>query len=55
MEQALLRAATIEQIMTLGWPTAHHLYWPLLDVHVAVGPIRTPANFLLRSPVVRSE
>ena len=49
------RAATIEQITTLEWPTADHLYWPLLDVDVAVSSIRTPTNFPLVSPVPTSE
>ena len=45
------RTATIEQIMTLEWPTADHLYWPMLDVDLAVSSIRAPASFPLVSRV----
>jgi hypothetical protein len=45
------RAATIEQITTVEWPTADHLYWPMLDVDLAVSSIRTPTNFPLVSRV----
>ena len=45
------RAATIEQITTVEWPTADHLYWPMLDVDLAVSSIRTPASFPLVSRV----
>lgn len=48
------RAATIEQITTLDWPTADHLYWPMLDVDLAVSSIRTPTNFPLVSRVPSS-
>ncbi len=41
------RAATIEQITTVEWPSADHLYWPLLDVDLAVNSIRTPADYPL--------
>ena len=49
------RAATIEQITTLDWPTADHLYWPKLDVDLAVSSIRTPTNFPLVSRAASSE
>ena len=49
------RAATIEQITTLEWPTADHLYWPMLDVDLSVSSIRTPTNFPLVSRVPASE
>ena len=45
------RAATIEQITTVEWPTADHLYRPMLDVDIAVPSIRTPASFPLVSRV----
>ncbi|WP_411282200.1 DUF2442 domain-containing protein [Gemmatimonas sp.] len=48
------RAATIEQITTRDWPTADHLYWPMLDVDLAVSSIRTPTNFPLVSRVPSS-
>ena len=39
--------ATIEQIMTVERPTADHLYWPLLDVDLALQSVRDPASFPL--------
>lgn len=44
-------AATIEQIMTVKWPTPDHLYWPLLDVDLSVSSIREPGAFPLTSRV----
>jgi len=49
------RAATIEQITTVEWPTADHLYWPMLDVDLAVSSIRAPASFPLVSRVPTAE
>jgi hypothetical protein len=43
------RAATIEQITTVEWPAADHLYWPMLDVDLSVASIRQPAAFPLIS------
>ncbi|GMV01488.1 MAG: DUF2442 domain-containing protein [Burkholderiaceae bacterium] len=43
------RQATVEQIMQIEWPTANHLYWPLLDVDVSVESIRDPSAFPLVS------
>ena len=37
------KQAAIEQITTIEWPSADHLYWPLLDVDLAVASIRDPA------------
>ena len=45
------RAATIEQITTVEWPSVDHLYWPLLDVDLAVTSIKTPAAYPLVSQV----
>ena len=45
------RAATIEQLTTVEWPSAEHLYWPMLDVDLAVASIRSPADFPLVSRV----
>ena len=39
------KQATIEQITTIEWPSADHLYWPLLDVDLSVASIRDPALF----------
>ncbi len=41
------RQATIEQILEVQWPTADHLYWPLLDIDLSVQSIRTPEGFPL--------
>jgi len=41
------RQATIEQITRVEWPTADHLYWPLLDVDLSVTSIRNPDQFPL--------
>lgn len=41
------KQATLEQITTVEWPTANHLYWPLLDVDLAVDSIRNPNQFPL--------
>ena len=43
------RKATVEQIMQVEWPSANHLYWPLLDVDVSVESIRDPSAFPLVS------
>ena len=41
------KQATIEQITNLEHPTADHLYWPALDIDLAVDSIRRPADFPL--------
>lgn len=28
--------ASVEEIVNVGWPQPHHLYWPDLDVDLAV-------------------
>lgn len=43
------REATIDQLSHLQRPTADHLYWPDLDVDIAVESIRRPAAFPLVS------
>jgi hypothetical protein len=43
------RSATIEQLSNVERPTAGHLYWPQLDVDLAVDSIRNPAAFPLMS------
>jgi len=48
------RAATIEQITTVEWPTPDHLYWPLLDVDLSVSSIREPAAYPLMSKAPQS-
>ena len=41
------KKATIEQISTVERPTENHLYWPLLDVDLALQSIRDPSAFPL--------
>lgn len=43
------KQATIEQLSDVQWPSADHLYWPQLDVDLAVESIRNPAAFPLLS------
>ncbi len=45
------KAATIEQLCEIEHPTENHLYWPALDVDLAVESIRNPAAFPLVSTV----
>ena len=41
--------ASIAEIIRVEWPQPHHLYWPNLDVDLAVDSIRHPENFPLIS------
>ncbi|MBU2809146.1 MAG: DUF2442 domain-containing protein [Acidithiobacillus ferrooxidans] len=41
--------ATVEQITTVELLSPNHLYWPMLDVDLAVESIRNPALFPLIS------
>lgn len=43
------RAATIEQLSRVEWPSQDHLYWPLLDVDLSIASIRDPSAFPLVS------
>lgn len=43
------RHATIDQISSVDLPSAHHLYWPELDIDLAVESIRHPEKFPLVS------
>ncbi len=43
------RNATIAQISKVQLPSARHLYWPDLDIDLAVESIRNPAAFPLVS------
>jgi hypothetical protein len=43
------RSATIEQICDVTLPSTRHLYWPKLDVDLAVESIREPQKFPLVS------
>ena len=46
------RQATIEQLSQVEWPSKNHVYWPQLDVDLAVESIRNPAAFPLVSRAV---
>lgn len=41
------KSATLAQITTVEWPSPNHLYWPLLDVDLAVESIRDPGLYPL--------
>ncbi len=46
------RHASIEGITTVERPSAHHLYWPLLDIDLAVESIEHPDRYPLVSRAV---
>jgi hypothetical protein len=41
------KKATVEQITSVERPSANHLYWPMLDIDLAVDSIRDPEAFPL--------
>jgi hypothetical protein len=41
--------APVSQLLNVEWPQTHHLYWPDLDVDLAVESIRHPEKFPLVS------
>lgn len=43
------KTATVDQILAVERPTAGHLYWPLLDIDLAVESLRDPEAFPLVS------
>jgi hypothetical protein len=43
--------ATIEQLTKVERPTVHHLYWPALDVDLAVESLNHPERYPLVSRV----
>lgn len=43
------RDASIESITTVERPSPHHLYWPLLDIDLAVESIEHPERYPLVS------
>lgn len=45
------RQATYEQLSIIERPASDHLYWPRLDVDLAVASIRDPAAYPLVSKV----
>jgi hypothetical protein len=47
------KGASVSEILNVKWPQSHHLYWPDLDVDLAIESIRSPAKFPLVSKVQR--
>ncbi|OGW50554.1 MAG: hypothetical protein A2V62_05685 [Nitrospirae bacterium RBG_19FT_COMBO_58_9] len=45
--------ASVSEILKVEWPQPQHLYWPDLDVDVAVESIRHPEKFPLISKELR--
>jgi hypothetical protein len=43
------RKATIEQILNVAWPSRNHVYWPKLDIDLAVDSIEHPERYPLVS------
>ncbi len=43
------RNASIAQISHVEWPSPEHLYWPEMDIDLAVASIRNPGLFPLIS------
>jgi hypothetical protein len=43
------RDAPIGKLIQVELPSPHHLYWPALDIDLAVASIRDPAQFPLVS------
>ena len=41
------RSATIEQLCEIEWPADKHLFWPSLDIDLAVESIRNPSAYPL--------
>lgn len=45
--------ASVAALVNIQWPHPHHLYWPELDVDLAVESIRHPKKFPLVSKASR--
>jgi Protein of unknown function (DUF2442) len=45
--------ASISEIVRVEWPHPHHLYWPDLDIDLAIDSIRAPKYFPLISKKTR--
>lgn len=43
------RDATIAQLTYIEWPSPNHLYWPALDIDLAVDSLVHPATYPLMS------
>ncbi|MCI0333882.1 MAG: DUF2442 domain-containing protein [Planctomycetes bacterium] len=49
------RDATIGQLTNVQLPSPHHLYWPDLDVDLAVESLTNPDRYPLISPALRKQ
>ena len=45
------RGATIEQLCNVERPSENHLFWPVLDIDLAVESIRDPSAYPLMAAV----
>ena len=45
------RDASVSEILNVEWSQLHHLYWPDVDVDLAIESIRSPEKFPLVSKV----
>ena len=45
--------APVSRLFNVEWPQPHHLYWPDLDVDLAVESIRHPEKFPLVSKQIK--
>lgn len=45
------RNATVSAIQNVEWPQTHHLYWPDLDIDLAVDSIEHPERYPLISKI----
>lgn len=45
------RTATVAALSNVEWPSPDHLYWPALDVDLAVDSIRRPQDYPLKAKV----
>lgn len=47
------RSATIDQVLNVELPSSHHLYWPDLDIDLAVESLTHPEKYPLISSTRR--
>lgn len=48
------RSATIDQLLNVELPSSHHLFWPDLDIDLAVESLTHPEKYPLISSVNRN-
>ena len=49
------RGATIEQLCNVERPAENHLFWPVLDIDMAVESIRDPSAYPLMAAVAAAD